>query len=109
MQEVPQSETTPFYPRSPYGACLPACLVGCLSVIGPIMPLSLLTVISPHPPTPITAGVAKQYAYWILVNYREAYDMFLVNGILFNHEVRPLLSPAPLHACMNAPPLHCTG
>lgn len=86
VQEVPQSETTPFYPRSPYGACLPACLVGCLSVIGPIMPLSLLTVISPHPPTPITAGVAKQYAYWILVNYREAYDMFLVNGILFNHE-----------------------
>lgn len=33
------------------------------------------------------AGVAKQYAYWILINYREAYDMFLVNGILFNHEV----------------------
>jgi len=49
VQEVPQSETTPFYPRSPY-------------------------------------GVAKQYAYWILVNYREAYNMFLVNGILFNHE-----------------------
>lgn len=35
---------------------------------------------------PNAAGVAKQYAYWILVNYREAYDMFLVNGILFNHE-----------------------
>lgn len=49
VQEVPQSETTPFYPRSPY-----AC--------------------------------AKQYAFWILVNYREAYNMFLVNGILFNHE-----------------------
>lgn len=32
--------------------------------------------------------MAKQYAYWILINYREAYDMFLVNGILFNHEVR---------------------
>mmetsp|Transcript_23323 Transcript_23323/g.48981 ORF Transcript_23323/g.48981 Transcript_23323/m.48981 type:complete len:370 (-) Transcript_23323:330-1439(-) len=48
-QEVPQSETTPFYPRSPY-------------------------------------AVAKQYAYWILVNYREAYGMHLSNGILFNHE-----------------------
>jgi len=45
--------------------------------------------------------VAKQYAYWILVNYREAYDMFLVNGILFNHEVRAS-APAPLHACMHA-------
>ena len=49
VQEVPQTETTPFYPRSPY-------------------------------------GVAKLYAYWICVNYREAYDMFAVNGILFNHE-----------------------
>ena len=49
VQEVPQSETTPFYPRSPY-------------------------------------AVAKMYAYWITVNYREAYDMFAVNGILFNHE-----------------------
>ncbi|XP_055942676.1 GDP-mannose 4,6 dehydratase-like [Argiope bruennichi] len=49
VQEVPQKETTPFYPRSPY-------------------------------------GVAKLYAYWIVVNYREAYDMFAVNGILFNHE-----------------------
>ncbi|CAJ1955351.1 unnamed protein product [Cylindrotheca closterium] len=49
VQEVPQSETTPFYPRSPY-------------------------------------AVAKQYAYWILVNYREAYGMHLTNGILFNHE-----------------------
>jgi GDPmannose 4,6-dehydratase len=49
VQEVPQSETTPFYPRSPY-------------------------------------GVAKLYAYWIVVNYREAYDMFACNGILFNHE-----------------------
>jgi len=49
VQEVPQKETTPFYPRSPY-------------------------------------GVAKQYAFWIIVNYREAYDMFAVNGILFNHE-----------------------
>jgi len=49
VQEVPQKETTPFYPRSPY-----AC--------------------------------AKQYAYWITVNYREAYNMFACNGILFNHE-----------------------
>lgn len=49
VQEVPQSETTPFYPRSPY-------------------------------------GVAKLYGYWITVNYREAYDMFACNGILFNHE-----------------------
>lgn len=49
VQAVPQSETTPFYPRSPY-------------------------------------AVAKMYAYWITVNYREAYDMFACNGILFNHE-----------------------
>ncbi|CAJ0928624.1 unnamed protein product, partial [Mesorhabditis belari] len=49
VQEVPQKETTPFYPRSPY-------------------------------------AVAKLYAYWIVVNYREAYSMFACNGILFNHE-----------------------
>lgn len=49
VQEVPQSEKTPFYPRSPY-------------------------------------AVAKMYAYWITVNYREAYQMFACNGILFNHE-----------------------
>lgn len=49
VQEIPQKETTPFYPRSPY-------------------------------------GVAKLYAYWITVNYREAYGMYAVNGILFNHE-----------------------
>ena len=48
-QEVPQKETTPFYPRSPY-------------------------------------GVAKQYGFWITKNYRESYNMFAVNGILFNHE-----------------------
>ena len=48
VQEVPQSERTPFYPRSPY-------------------------------------AVAKLYAYWITVNYREAYGMFAMNGILFNH------------------------
>ncbi|MFI5219801.1 MAG: GDP-mannose 4,6-dehydratase [Bacteroidia bacterium] len=49
VQEIPQKETTPFYPRSPY-------------------------------------AVAKLYAYWIMVNYREAYNMFATNGILFNHE-----------------------
>ncbi|MYM60765.1 GDP-mannose 4,6-dehydratase [Vibrio sp. OCN044] len=49
VQETPQTETTPFYPRSPY-------------------------------------AVAKMYAYWITVNYREAYDIFACNGILFNHE-----------------------
>jgi GDPmannose 4,6-dehydratase len=49
VQEIPQRETTPFYPRSPY-------------------------------------AVAKLYAYWIVVNYRESYNMFAVNGILFNHE-----------------------
>ena len=49
VQEVPQKETTPFYPRSPY-------------------------------------GVAKLYAYWITINYRESYGMFACNGILFNHE-----------------------
>lgn len=49
VQEVPQTETTPFYPRSPY-------------------------------------AVAKMYAYWITVNYREAYNIFACNGILFNHE-----------------------
>lgn len=49
VREVPQNETTPFYPRSPY-------------------------------------GVAKLYGYWAVVNYREAYGMFAVNGILFNHE-----------------------
>lgn len=49
VRETPQSEKTPFYPRSPY-------------------------------------AVAKQYAYWIVINYREAYDMYACNGILFNHE-----------------------
>ncbi len=49
VQEIPQNEKTPFYPRSPY-------------------------------------GVAKLYAYWIIINYREAYNLFACNGILFNHE-----------------------
>jgi len=56
VQEVPQSETTPFYPRSPY-------------------------------------AVAKMYAYWITVNYREAYNMFACNGILFNHETVAAFMP----------------
>ena len=49
VQEIPQNEKTPFYPRSPY-------------------------------------AVAKLYAYWVIVNYREAYNLFACNGILFNHE-----------------------
>jgi len=49
VREIPQTEKTPFYPRSPY-------------------------------------AVAKLYAYWIIINYREAYDLFACNGILFNHE-----------------------
>ena len=49
VQEIPQKESTPFYPRSPY-------------------------------------GVAKLYAYWITVNYRESYGMYACNGVLFNHE-----------------------
>ena len=56
VQEIPQTETTPFYPRSPY-------------------------------------GVAKLYGYWITKNYREAYNMFACNGILFNHE-SPRRGPA---------------
>merc|ERR1711991_43799 len=58
VQEVPQSETTPFYPRSPY-------------------------------------AVAKQYAYWIVVNYREAYDMFACNGIPF----QPRVAAERTHLC----------
>ena len=49
VQEIPQKETTPFHPRSPY-------------------------------------AVSKMYAYWIIVNYRESYNVFACNGILFNHE-----------------------
>ena len=51
LQEIPQRDTTPSYPRSPY-------------------------------------AVAKMFAYWIMVNYREAYGMYACNGILFNHESR---------------------
>ena len=56
VQEIPQKETTPFWPRSPYGA-------------------------------------AKMYAHWMVVNYRESYDMFASSGILFNHESIPKNSP----------------
>ncbi len=61
VQEIPQRETTPFYPRSPY-------------------------------------AVAKLYAYWITVNYREAYGMYACNGILFNHERFPNRTPRSLSA-----------
>jgi GDPmannose 4,6-dehydratase len=57
VQEIPQKETTPFYPRSPY-------------------------------------AVAKMYAYWITVNYRESYGMYACNGILFNHESRAAARPS---------------
>ena len=67
--ETPQSETTPFYPRSPYGQ----------------FPFRAPIVWSPSIPS-CFSGVAKLYGYWIVVNYREAYNIFAVNGILFNHE-----------------------
>ena len=57
VQEIPQKETTPFYPRSPY-------------------------------------AVAKLYAYWITVNYRESYGMYACNGILFNHESHVVAKPS---------------
>ncbi len=66
MQEIPQSETTPFYPRSPYGSILKKLKSNFLK-------FSFI-------------AAAKLYAYWITINYREAYNMFAVNGILFNHE-----------------------
>ncbi|XP_031725542.1 GDP-mannose 4,6 dehydratase isoform X1 [Anarrhichthys ocellatus] len=68
VQEIPQKETTPFYPRSPYGA-------------------------------------AKLYAYWIVVNFREAYNMFAVNGILFNHESprRGELAARHAYCCSTSP------
>lgn len=56
VREIPQRETTPFYPRSPY-------------------------------------AVAKMYAYWIVVNYRESYGMYACNGILFNHESPRVVKP----------------
>ncbi len=123
VQEVPQSETTPFYPRSPYAGKIygwlarslsPVCFVGAsffgvfIAVLGEALspcrpcPHHLLTFLvwlySVHcgPVTSLVMMVfgvdgvmrvvAKQYAYWILVNYREAYGMHLTNGILFNHE-----------------------
>jgi len=66
VQAVPQSETTPFYPRSPY-------------------------------------AVAKMYAYWITVNYREAYGMYACNGILFNHE-SPVRGETLMHEEIGAMP-----
>ena len=68
VQEIPQSETTPFYPRSPYGLFTKTDRI-------PIVFLSLSSL-----------AAAKLYAYWITINYREAYNMYAVNGILFNHE-----------------------
>jgi GDPmannose 4,6-dehydratase len=65
VQEIPQKETTPFYPRSPY-------------------------------------GVAKLHAYWITVNYREAYGMYACNGILFNHESPRRLVPLRCSCSPNA-------
>ncbi|TSK58006.1 GDP-mannose 4,6 dehydratase [Bagarius yarrelli] len=81
VQEIPQKETTPFYPRSPYGA-------------------------------------AKLYAYWIVVNFREAYNLFAVNGILFNHESPrraefrvPSSGDAPARSCQALTPgyVRCGG
>ncbi|CAF1489223.1 unnamed protein product [Adineta steineri] len=68
-QEVPQSETTPFHPRSPYGQCH----------------VYLFSLIKANQ-RGIYLATAKLYAFWATVNYREAYGMFAVNGILFNHE-----------------------
>jgi GDPmannose 4,6-dehydratase len=58
VQHIPQNEDTPFYPRSPYGKWV------------------FIEI----------KGIAKQFAYWTVVNYREAYGIFACNGILFNHE-----------------------
>jgi GDP-D-mannose dehydratase len=72
VQETPQKETTPFYPRSPY-------------------------------------GVAKLYAYWITVNYREAYNMFACNGVLFNHETicfnMPMIYKQNVNGFINIKPI----
>ncbi|NBW25936.1 MAG: GDP-mannose 4,6-dehydratase, partial [Betaproteobacteria bacterium] len=73
VQEIPQKETTPFYPRSPY-----AVVYGLVQEI----PQKETTPFYPRSPY----AVAKMYAYWITVNYREAYGMYACNGILFNHE-----------------------
>lgn len=70
--ETPQNEKTPFYPRSPYGRFFPFFLF-CSLVHFLICLLSWL-------------ACAKMYGYWIVVNYREAYNLFACNGILFNHE-----------------------
>lgn len=77
VREVPQSETTPFYPRSPYAGKY-IYVFCCCSCFGHFCLVLHSSFLSP--------AVAKQYAFWILVNYREAYGMHLTNGILFNHE-----------------------
>ncbi|VDP15745.1 unnamed protein product [Heligmosomoides polygyrus] len=71
VQEIPQKETTPFYPRSPYGSISLRTLLG----------YYFMGRLHHH-----VSAVAKMYAYWIVINYREAYNMFACNGILFNHE-----------------------
>lgn len=76
VQEIPQKETTPFYPRSPYGkVTLKLAYNNGYSFWRFIYIFNIFF-----------AGVAKLYGYWIVVNYREAYNMFACNGILFNHE-----------------------
>lgn len=86
VQEVPQSETTPFYPRSPYAGEF-SCFLGHFVVVDRLLLCSRFSHshVSSTPPSHLFT-VAKQYAFWILVNYREAYGMHLTNGILFNHE-----------------------
>lgn len=84
VQEIPQTETTPFYPRSPYGTCVPRSYASYASY-------AFLLHAWSNDLTRLfwelgRAGVAKQFAFWTVVNYREAYNMFAVNGILFNHE-----------------------
>lgn len=76
VQETPQKETTPFYPRSPYGQ------LGSSSFPLPFQHHWNLILIRYS----FVTACAKLYAYWIVVNYREAYSMFACNGILFNHE-----------------------
>ena len=75
--ETPQSETTPFYPRSPYGVAKLVSL--------PSLPFVVLLRIPPLTSHRFSL-LHLQYAYWIVVNYRESYGMYACNGILFNHE-----------------------
>ena len=84
VQEIPQKETTPFYPRSPYAGKFTITHSNSYALHTTWCEVLILTEISFL--TFTCRLVAKQYAYWILVNYREAYGMFCCNGILFNHE-----------------------